>query len=89
MSSTMSYQSNTILIYKVRLGLNPRIALFIAGKLVLTNTPLEWLVAMHMIFDKNTGGKTPKIKWIFASNLILSILKALQDLSSMRFTPGK
>ena len=43
---------------------------------------------MHIIFDKNTGGKTSKIKWIFASNLILSILKALQDLSSMRFTPG-
>ena len=88
MSSTMSYQFNTILIYKFRLGLNPRIALYITGKLVLTNTPLEWLMVMHMIFDKNTGGKTSKIMWIFASNLILSILKALQDLSSMRFTPG-
>ena len=43
---------------------------------------------MHIIFDKNTGGKKSKIKWIFASNLILSILKALQDLSSTRFTPG-
>ena len=42
---------------------------------------------MHIIFDKNTGGKTSKIKWIFASNLILFILKALQGLSSMRFTP--
>ena len=43
---------------------------------------------MHIIFDKNTGGKTSKIKWLFASNLILSILKALQGLSSTRFTPG-
>ena len=43
---------------------------------------------MHIIFDKNTGGKTSKIKRIFASNLILSILKALQDLSFMPFTPG-
>ena len=42
---------------------------------------------MHIIFDKNTGGKTSKIKWLFASNLILSILKALQGLSSTRFTP--
>ena len=31
--------------------------------------------------------KTSKIKWIFASNLILSVLKALQGLSSTRFTP--
>ena len=43
---------------------------------------------MHVIFGKNTGGKTSKIKWLFASNLILSILKALQGLSSTRFTPG-
>ena len=70
------------------LGLNPPIASSITGKVVLTITPLEWLVAMHIIFDKNTGGKTSKIKWLFASNLILSILKALQGLSSTRFTPG-
>ena len=43
---------------------------------------------MHVIFEKNTGGKTSKIKWLFASNLILSILKALQGLGSMPFTPG-
>ena len=41
---------------------------------------------MHIIFDKNTGGKTSKIKWLFASNLILSVLKALQGLGSTRFT---
>ena len=70
------------------LAWTPRIALSITGKIVLTLTPLEWLVAMHIIFDKNTGKKTSKIKWIFASNLILPILKALQDLSSMRFIPG-
>ena len=57
-------------------------------QVVLTITPLEWLVTMHIFFDKNTGGKTSKIKWLFASNLILSILKALQGLSSTRFTPG-
>ena len=39
-------------------------------------------------FNKNTGGKASKIKWLFASNLILSILKALQGLGSTRFTPG-
>ena len=50
--------------------------------------PLEWLVAIYIIFDKNTGGKTSKIEWLFVSNLILSILKALQGLSSMCFTPG-
>ena len=40
------------------------------------------------MFDKNTGGKTSKIKWLFASNLSFSILKALQALGSTRFTPG-
>ena len=56
MSSTMSY--NTILIYKFRLGSNPRITSSITGKIVLTITPLERLVAaMNIIFDKNTGGK--------------------------------
>ena len=48
---------------------------------------LEWL-AMHITFDKNTGGKTSKTKWPFASNLIWSVLKALQDLGSTRFIPG-
>ena len=79
---------NTILRYKFRLDLNSRIALLITGQFVLTITSLEWLMVMHIIFDKNTGGKTFNFKWIFPSNLILSILKALQDLSSMRFTPG-
>ena len=58
------------------------------GKVVLTITLLEWLVVMHIIFDKNTGGKTSKIKWLFASNLTLSIFIALQALCSTRFTPG-
>ena len=58
------------------------------GKVVLTITPLEWLVPMHIIFDKNTGGKPSKIKWLVASNLILSILKALQGLVSTRLTSG-
>ena len=47
----------TILIYKFRLGLNPHITSSIAAKVVLTITPLEWLVTMHIIFGKNTGGK--------------------------------
>ena len=41
----------------------------------------------HIIFDRNTGRRTSKIKG-FASNLILSILKALKGLSSTCFTPG-
>ena len=38
--------------------------------------------------NKNNRWKASKIKWIFASDLILSILKALQGLSSTCFTPG-
>ena len=45
-------------------------------------------MAKHIIFDENIGGKTSKIKWLFESNLILSILKALQGLGSTYFTPG-
>ena len=45
-------------------------------------------MATHIIFDRNTEGKTSKIKWLFESNLILSILKALQGLGSTYFTPG-
>ena len=45
-------------------------------------------MVMHINFDKNAGGKTSKIKWLFASSLILSILKALQGLNSTRFAPG-
>ena len=37
---------------------------------------------------QNTGRKTSKINWLFASNLIFSVLKALQGLSFTRFTPG-
>ena len=70
-----------------RLGLNPRINSSITGKVVFTITQLEWLVAMHISFDKNTGGKRSKVKWLFTSNLISSILRALQGLGS-RFTPG-
>ena len=87
MSSTMSYQFNNSDI-QIQAWLEPQIASSITEKVVLTITPLEWLVVMHIIFDKNTGGKTSKIKWLFASNLILSVLKALQDLSSTCFTPG-
>ena len=43
---------------------------------------------MHIIYDKNKGEETSKIKLLFASNLILSILKALQGLGSTRSTPG-
>ena len=32
--------------------------------------------------------KTSKIKWLFASDLILSILNVLQGLGSTRFNPG-
>ena len=88
MSFTMSYWFNIILIYKFRLVLNPRIISFITGKVVLTITWLEWLVRMHIIFDKNTGVKSSSIKWLFSSNFILSLLKALQGLGYMRFTPG-
>ena len=49
---------NAILIYKFRLNLNSQIISSITGIAVLTCTPLEWLVAMHITFDKNTGGKT-------------------------------
>ena len=45
-------------------------------------------MAIHIIFDKNTGGKTSKIKWLFASSLILPILKALQGLNCTHFTLG-
>ena len=31
---------------------------------VLTITSLEWLVAMHIIFDRHTEGKISKIKWL-------------------------
>ena len=55
---------------------------------MLTIRPLEWLVETHIIFDRNTGRKTSKIKWLFESNLISSILKSLQGLGSTRFTPG-
>ena len=39
-------------------------------------------------FEQNTGGKESKIKWLFASNLILSICKALEGLTSTCFTSG-
>ena len=41
----------------------------IMRKVMLTTTPLEWLVATHEIFDANTGGERSKIKWLFESNL--------------------
>ena len=28
-------------------------------------TPLEWFAAADTTFDRNTEGKTPKIKWLF------------------------
>ena len=40
---------------------NPQITSSITGKVVLTITSLERLVAMHIIYHKNTGGKTSKI----------------------------
>ena len=74
--------------YKFRFGLNLRVASSITRKIVLTITPREWLVAMHIIFDKNPGRKTSKIKWLSPSNLFLSFLKALEGLSSTHFTSG-
>ena len=38
--------------------------------------------------DRNIGRKTSKIKWLFESNLILSIENALQVLGSIHFIPG-
>ena len=75
-------------LYETEISLDEIIKSVKVGKVVLTSTLLEWLVVMHINFDKNTGGKTSKIKWLFASNLILSIFIALQALCSTRFTPG-
>ena len=49
-------------------------------KVVLIFTLLEWLVAMHIISDRNTGGKTTKIKWLLESNLRYSYLKSCTGL---------
>ena len=46
-----------------------QITISITGKVLLTFTVLEWLVVMHMIFDRNTGGKISKNKWLFEPNL--------------------
>ena len=42
---------------------------FITRKVVLTITPLDWLLATQVIFDRNTGAKISKIKWLFDSIL--------------------
>ena len=54
------------LICKFRYSSNPPITSSITKKVVLTITPLEWLMAMHMIFDRNTGEKTSKFKTKFS-----------------------
>ena len=38
------------------------ITLYITGKIVLTIIRLEWLVATHLVFDRNIGGKTWKFE---------------------------
>ena len=38
------------------------ITLSITGKIVLTIIRLEWLVATHLVFDRNIGGKTWKLE---------------------------
>ena len=40
------------------------------GKVVLTITPLEWLVVMQIIFDRNTGLKTSKTKATTSRNAV-------------------
>ena len=43
---------------------------------------------MDIIFVKNTGGKTSKIKWMFESNLnLLAFLSASYDFASRGFSP--
>ena len=54
----------------------------ITGKVVLTITPLEWLVLMNIIFDRNTGAKT---KWLFESNLNYSCFKSFTGLGFYAF----
>ena len=54
---------------------------------VETITQLNWVLAMHIIFDRNTGRKKIKIKRLFESNLsYIAILKALQALTSKHLT---
>ena len=59
----------------------------IARGSVVTITPLNWVLAMHIFFDRNTGRKKFKIKQLFESNLSsIAILKALQALAFNHLT---
>ena len=78
-----------ILMYKFRHGSNPD-HLIHYGKALLTITPLEWLVATHIIFDRNTEEKKHLKLSDFLNQFqgIITILNALQDLASMHCNPG-
>ena len=52
----------------------------ILEKVVLTITRLEWLLATHINFDRNTGGKTSKIKLLFEPNFRYSSFKSTTEL---------
>ena len=59
---------NTTLMYKFSYAWTWSTS-FITRKVVLTITPLDWLLATQVIFDRNTGAKISKIKWLFDSIL--------------------
>ena len=80
MHSTIAYQFNIIMVYKFRHGSN-LIHLIHYGKVVLTITSMGWLVATHIKVDRNTGGKTSKIKCLFESNLRHNCFKSFTGLA--------
>ena len=62
--------------------------LLITGKVMLTITPLYWLVAEDIIFDTNAGGKTTKNKWLHKWNLsYFSYFKYFIGLGYQSFCP--
>ena len=76
--------------YKSRHGLNPNHLIHCGKSHVITSSiaPLEWLVAMHIISDRNTGGKTSNIKWLFESILsCYSYFKSFTVLGSYTLHP--
>ena len=65
-----------------------QITLSITGKIVLTIAPLEWVVAIHIIFYRNKEEEKCLKLSDYLNQLqgIIAILKALQGLASMCFT---
>ena len=59
----------------------------IVGKVESTITPLEWLVAKHIIFDRNPEGKTSNITWLFVSNSCFKSLTGLGFYALRLWTP--